>query len=70
MTKEKEIWISDLPIDTDKKQLIRTAVNDAKLIEAINKKKTELIERGIEVYGHKYNIIVTEIGYFAAYYKS
>lgn len=70
MAKEKEIIYSELPIDSDKKKILRTAVKDEKLIEAINKKKEELKEKGIEVYAHKHNIIVTELGYIAAYYKS
>lgn len=64
----KKINIYPLPLSADAKTVFSTAKSDIKLIEAINKERDRLIEEGVEIFEQKDNIIVTERGYFAAFY--
>lgn len=66
---EDDIIITHLHISSNRNRVFLTAMNDKKLIAKIEEKIKECNEKDIEVWEQKYNIIITEKGYYAAIYN-
>jgi hypothetical protein len=65
----ENIVITFCPLETDKDEVFKTAQEDKILIDAIKNFSRELSNNGIETFTQKHNIIVTEKGYYFAFYK-
>lgn len=67
---EEKITISYLPISADKDKVFSKAKNDTRLIKAINEKIDKLKNSEVEIFHVEHNIIVTEQGYYGAFFES
>lgn len=67
---EDKIVISKFSIKNKAAKVFKYAKKDEKLIEAINNIRKGLERRGVEIFDQKYNIIVTNESYLAAFWES
>jgi hypothetical protein len=65
------IIITTCPLDNDQEKIFATCLKyDKELIDAIDRHGMFLASKGIETFLRKGNIIVTENGYYFAFFES
>lgn len=66
----RAIVITHCPLKAiTEKELFAMSKTDKELIDAINRKKSVLEQEGIEIFGQEKNSIVTENGYYFAFFE-
>lgn len=68
--KMNRIIITHCPLVTNKDEVFAMAKNDEELIDAIKKHSKKQSNEGVETFERKENIIVTEKGYYGAFWES
>lgn len=67
---QDDIVITSIPLTNEADEVFKFVRDDEDLIESINVFKQGLITGGVEIYKQNKNIIATDKGYFASFYKS
>lgn len=65
----KNILIATIELSNSKDEVFALVDNNPLLITAIEGTKTGLVEKGVEIWDQKDNIIVTEAGYYCAFFE-
>jgi hypothetical protein len=68
-TQNRPVAITNLPLTVAKEEAYKNAVHDRRLIGIMVEYRKTLEGQGIEVFKRKENILVTEKGYYMAFYK-
>ena len=63
-----KVVITHCPLSINSEEVFSMASEDKILIESINRFSNELLEKGIEIFDRNSNIIVTEQGYYCAFW--
>lgn len=66
----EEIIITHCPLNSIPEDIFKMAKDDAKLVKAIQEYGDRLKERDVEIFENRQNIIVTDKGFYLAFYES
>lgn len=64
-----KIIISTIPLSVDKSEVLKMASNEESLVQAIKNYAEELQSNKIEIFHSQFNILITEKGYYLAFYE-
>lgn len=64
------IVITSCPLSVKKEEIFKMATPDSLLESAIKAYSKKMTQKGLETFEHYQNVIITEKGYFMAFYQS